>query len=403
MRSPAGHRRTALIAHPGAELYGSDRVMLESVSALVESGWRVVVTTPVPGPLLDEVHARGAETVVLAAPVLRKSALSPAGLVRLGAEAAAGLVRGLRLLRRIRPELLYVSTLTLPTWPVLGRAARLRVLVHVHEAERGARPLVRRALALPLLAAHAVLVNSRFSLDTLALALPALAEKSTVVYNGVPGPPVVTSPRASIDVLRVLYLGRISPRKGVAVAVEALAELRRMGVPATLDLVGAVFPGYEWFEAELRERITDLGLDDEVRLAGFSTEVWTALAAADIVVVPSVVDEPFGNTAVEAVLAARPVIVSRSGGLPEAVAGFAGARVVEPGDSGALASALRDAAGTWNSLRARVARDAEEAADRYSPAGYRRRIADTAERPARRRTGRQETTAARPPASTAVT
>ena len=53
--------QTVLVAHPGAELYGSDRVLLESVSALVVDGWRVVVTVPGSGPLLAAIFERGGE------------------------------------------------------------------------------------------------------------------------------------------------------------------------------------------------------------------------------------------------------------------------------------------------------------------------------------------------------
>ena len=38
--------RTALVAHSGADLYGSDRMLLESVVALRQAGWDVVVTVP---------------------------------------------------------------------------------------------------------------------------------------------------------------------------------------------------------------------------------------------------------------------------------------------------------------------------------------------------------------------
>lgn len=44
---------TVLIAHPSADLYGSDRVMLETVDALVAAGRRVVVTLPADGPLVQ--------------------------------------------------------------------------------------------------------------------------------------------------------------------------------------------------------------------------------------------------------------------------------------------------------------------------------------------------------------
>ena len=38
----AGDPRTVLIANPGADLYGSDRMTIESVKALVSGGYRVL-------------------------------------------------------------------------------------------------------------------------------------------------------------------------------------------------------------------------------------------------------------------------------------------------------------------------------------------------------------------------
>lgn len=53
-------RGLLLVAHPSADLYGSDRVLLESISGLVEDGRRVMVTVPGSGPLVAEFLGRGA-------------------------------------------------------------------------------------------------------------------------------------------------------------------------------------------------------------------------------------------------------------------------------------------------------------------------------------------------------
>lgn len=374
----AGSRRkTVLVAHPGAELYGSDRVMLESVSAFVDDGWRVVTTLPHGGPLVAELASRGTEVVLVPTPVLRKSALRPRGALRLARDTAVGTVQGVRLLRRTRPQVVYVSTVTIPLWSVLARATGRPVLVHVHEAEGSASALVRRVLAFPLLLASRLVVNSSFSVDVLRRSIGRLTRKATVVYNGVPGPTRVEPPR---DVLtgpvRLVYLGRLSPRKGVDVAVEAVRLLAADGCPATLDLVGAVFPGYEWFEDQLRTQIADAGLESSVRLRGFHPEVWPFLAEADVALVPSRVDEPFGNTAVEAVLAARPVVVSATSGLREAAAGYASAQYVTPGDPRALADAVLAVRDRWPELRDAALADAEAAVRRHSPEGYRGQVAE---------------------------
>ncbi|PPF50012.1 glycosyl transferase family 1 [Clavibacter michiganensis] len=368
--------RTVLVAHPSAELYGSDRVLLESVAGLVSAGARTVVTLPSDGPLVDALIGVGAVVHHAPTPVLRKSMLRPRGFAALVGQSVRGLSAGIGLVRRVRPDAVYVNTVTIPLWVVVGRLTRRPVLCHVHEAEGSASRTVGTALALPLALATSVVANSRYSVDVLAKALPRVARRTAVVYNGVPGPADVVPARDTLDGgLRVLYVGRLSDRKGVDVAVEAIVELRDRGELATLDIVGAVFPGYEAYEEQLRTTIRVLGLDDLVTLHGFHADVTPFLAAADACVVPSRVDEPFGNTAVEALLAARPVVVSDTSGLREAAGGYESAQLVPPSDPAALADALQDIATDWDAFRARAIRDRFRAEHRHGPELYRQRIA----------------------------
>ncbi|MFT2710218.1 glycosyltransferase [Clavibacter sp. Sh2126] len=368
--------RTILVAHPSAELYGSDRVLLESVAGLVAAGARTIVTLPSDGPLVDALTGVGAVVHHAPTPVLRKAMLRPRGFASLVGQSARGLTAGIRLVRRTRPDAVYVNTVTIPLWILVGRLTRRPVLAHVHEAEGSASRAVGTALALPLLLATRVVANSRYSVEVLGRALPRVARRAVVVHNGVPGPAAPVPARDALDGgLRVLYVGRLSDRKGVDVAVEAIVELRDRGVPATLEVVGAVFPGYEWYEEQLRTMIRVLGLDALVTLHGFHPDVTPYMAAADACVVPSRVDEPFGNTAVEALLAARPVVVSDTSGLREAAGGYESARLVPPSDPAALADALQDIASDWDAYRARAARDRFRAEHRHGPALYRQRIA----------------------------
>jgi glycosyltransferase involved in cell wall biosynthesis len=366
-----------LLAHASSELYGSDRVFLESVIALREAGWRTVVTLPQDGPLVAAVERAGARVALCPTPVLRKSALRPAGFARLAAESARGLRPMARLLREVRPDLLYVNTVTVPQWFPLARMFRRPVLAHVHEAENDIPAVVRFGLAAPLLAAHTVVVNSAASAAVLRRSVPRLEGRIRLVYNGVPGPAGVPAPApapAPAEPLRLVLVGRVSPRKGTDTAVEAVALLRRDGRKAELDIVGSVFPGYEWFEHALRERIRAEGLTDVVRFNGFHDPVWSAYRATDIALVPSRV-EPFGNTSVEAQLAGVPVIVTRAQGLPETVDDGRFGAVVPPDDPRGLADAVVALADDWAATRERAIAAREHATSRFAPARYRREIA----------------------------
>lgn len=370
--------RTILVAHPSADLYGSDRVLLESVSALCGAGARVVVVLPGDGPLCEELRLRGARVEHCPTPVLRKSHLSPRGLVSLGAEGARGAATAGRLLRALHPDLVIVNTITIPLWLVLARARGIPTLCHVHEAERSISPAVRRGLYAPLLLATRLVTNSRFSLGVLTDTWERLAERTSVLHNGVPGPLRAPEPRASLGEgpVNILYIGRLSPRKGPQVALAAHAHLRDMGHPAHLRLLGSVFPGYEWFEEELHSQVRSLGIADEVEFLGFDTDIWRHFAAADVILVPSTVDEPFGNTAVEAMLARRPLVVSATSGLKEAASGYAAVRRVPPGDVPALARAVVDLVQDWTNVITEVDDDRDLALVRHAPALYRRRFVE---------------------------
>lgn len=367
----ASKAMVVVAAHPNPELYGADRVFLETVAGLVAQGHRVVATLPEAGPLWAELSQRGADVVLCPTPVLRKSARTPGGLLVLAGQSVRGAVKGVAFLRRVRPDVVYVSTVTIPLWLVLARLCRIPALSHVHEAEKSVSRVSKLGLVAPLLLATSIVANSRFSADVLTETMPRLGRKIAVVYNGVPGPPTMTVPRAAaLDPFKVLYVGRLSNRKGVDTLIEAMAAVKARNVDAHLDIVGAVYPGYEWYETQLRELTAALGLADSVSFHGFCPDVWPFLERTDASVVPSRIDEPFGNTAVEAILAGRPLVVSDSAGLREAAAGYLSPQYVAVDRPREIADALEAIHKDWDRFRTDAVADAATAAQRHSVSIY---------------------------------
>nr|WP_240971464.1 glycosyltransferase family 4 protein [Microbispora sp. CL1-1] len=330
--------KRVVIAHPSPDLYGSDRMVLESVRAVANTH-RVLFILPADGPLADRLKEVGAEIMIMPTPVLRKSLLSPSGLLALAWRTLTVLPRMVALLRRQRPTALYVNTITIPLWIVAGRLARVRVVCHAHEAEQYLPSLMRRLLTAPVRLAHHVVANSDVCLRTLVGA-GVSRDHVSVVYNGVPDHDEVKPPREAPQG-RLVVVGRLSPRKGCDVAVRAVALLRARGRDVTLTLVGSVFPGYEWFEEQLR----DLA-DDGVVFAGFQDPVTPFVDDADIVLVPSF-GESFGNVAVEAMLAERPVVASDVQGLDEIIQTGRTGLLIPPGDPQALAAAVESLLDDW--------------------------------------------------------
>ena len=122
-------------------------------------------------------------------------------------------------------------------------------------------------------------------------------------------------------------------------ALDAVAILRDRGVQVQLDICGTAFAGYEYYVDELRARSEEPDLAGSVRLLGYVSPIWSALADVDAMLAPSL-REPFGNAVVEAQLAMRPVIASAALGHLETITDGVTGLLVPPNDPSALAAAL---------------------------------------------------------------
>ena len=184
--NPPTSRPTVLLAHKGAELYGSDRVLLETADALHQADWQVVVTLPQDGRLADELRARAIEVVVCPMVVVRRSHLSGAGPLRLLVETLRSIRPGVRLLRRVQPDIVLVSTVIVPFWLPLARELRIPSIMHVHEAEESAPRAQQIAMTAPMLLARLLIVNSAFTAGVVGASDPSA--RRPVPRGAQPGP-----------------------------------------------------------------------------------------------------------------------------------------------------------------------------------------------------------------------
>jgi len=155
----------------------------------------------------------------------------------------------------------------------------------------------------------------------------------------------------------IAFLGRVSPYKGISVAIEALALLRvEYGIPAKLIVVGPEDGDHGTQMRELAER---MGVAAAVDWHGPATPERAAavLARAHALIIPSTWEEPFGLVTVEGALARVPLVASDVGGIGEAMQSEQHALLFARGDAPAAAAAL-----------ARTLRDTEQTAARVGRA-----------------------------------
>ena len=165
--------------------------------------------------------------------------------------------------------------------------------------------------------------------------------------------------------LRLGYLGRLHSTKGTDHLLERVREL-----PAgsyTLSIGGRGVPEYE---QSLKARSADL----PVTLRG-RVDPTEFLRTVDLLVVPSVWNEPFGRVTVEAFAHGVPVIGSPYGGTAELIRPGETGLLFTPEEPGSLAAAVGELAGDRARLR-RMGRAALADSARYRPAAVAARLVE---------------------------
>lgn len=263
----------------------------------------------------------------------------------------AGLRLGLAGVARRRPfDVLHVHW-AVPSGALLAdrmRAAPSVLSLHGSDVAFGERTRAGRALVRGALRAASAVTGSSDDLVSRAVALGADPVQARTIRYGVdadlfsPGRGEARAETrrglgATDGELLVVGVGRLIEVKGFEHLVDAAARVKgvRVAIVGDGDLRG-----------ELEERSRSLGAPVAFVGARDREGVAEAIAAADVVVVPSVVDrygnvDGLPNTLLEALAGGKPVVATRVGGIPEVVDDGVNGVLVAPGDAASLADALR--------------------------------------------------------------
>lgn len=198
------------------------------------------------------------------------------------------------------------------------------------------------------------------------------AEKSYVLYNGVELPEPV--PARSAEPLVIAAIGQLVQRKGIDVLIEAMPEIVSHHPSVELRIYGERYSvkgeAIEYVEA-ISRRVEELGLENQVRLMGFHSDIQSCWPEIDLLVHPAR-QEPFGRVLLEAAAAGLAIVATDVGGTREMFP-HQEAALVPPDDVASLAAAVSELLGSPELRQSRGQR-ARERAGYFSCAGYAERL-----------------------------
>jgi spore coat protein SA len=251
-----------------------------------------------------------------------------------------------RALAAIAPDIVHHHSRPAGLWLSRNGAPAAKHVISLHSMDYGwafgYASWDRRLFSNGFSASARVLAVSNFICDHARQAYPVVRSKVQTVYNGVDGDRF--KPAGEPDDPPILFVGRVGPRKGVHVLVDAFEQVINKQRPSTrLRIVGPhsywdaqASPYYQALAKRCQDnpRIELLGptFDDAELAAIYRNSACT--------IVPSTFPEACPLTSLEAQASGVPVVVSNAGGLPETVdAGISGL-VVDNGNAVQLGEAV---------------------------------------------------------------
>jgi glycosyltransferase involved in cell wall biosynthesis len=322
----------------GSAAYGGGERYLELLfDHLDPARYRPLLICPEPGPFVERMEKRGVDThLVHLAPLF-----NPIALWRLT-----------RLLVRERVTILQTHGARANFYGrIAGRLAGVPVIISTvhnslkdYESRLFTRWLYATALRLTLSLVHRIICVSDSNRRDLIDECPAAAARIQTVYNGVdlsafPSQPDRKKVREELGIVPgpvLVTIARLTEAKGHRYLLQALPCLLE-----TWPQLCCVFVG----EGELRDQLhrltVELAVERACRFVGVREDIADILAAADVVVLPSL-SEGFPFVLLEALAMGCPVVATRVNGVPELVEDHKTGLLVSARDPQALAAAIRE-------------------------------------------------------------
>jgi glycogen(starch) synthase len=172
-------------------------------------------------------------------------------------------------------------------------------------------------------------------------------QHAEVIYHGIDPAPYRQAAQQcpqteSKESLKVVFVGSLLHHKGVHTAVEAIGRLVQDGfaVPISLDILGAGHPDYE---QQLHQMVRDWRVEDRVTFHKpiDRSELPAFLAQHDVLVLPSIWEEPQARISQEAMAAGLVLVGTLTGGTKEILVDQQNGLAFPPDDAEGLASQLK--------------------------------------------------------------
>lgn len=307
--------KNILFIHSSADLYGSDRTLLNIVKYIDKNKYNLFILLPTSGPLVNELNKlANIKIIIFDFAVLRRKDLNIVGVIKFLNRLKKSYKFLGKFVEKEKIDIVYTNTSVIFCGAIIAKRKHIKSIWHVREIIKNKYENMFISFLLNK-CSDVVVVNSKATGDSLKVP----TKKIRVVYNSVESINSYFPLKHSGKEIVVGMAGRINRWKGQKLFVDVAYIIHKKYPNVIFKIAGDTCLGEEFLRKDLENYIKNKNLSNVVSLIGYVKDMNEFYSSLDIFVLPSIQPEPFGLVITEAMEYGIPVVATNHGGPVEII------------------------------------------------------------------------------------
>ncbi|MDB4240390.1 glycosyltransferase family 4 protein [Flavobacteriaceae bacterium] len=310
-------KKKLLLVHSSNDLYGASKIFLQLIDLLTKNGFDIHVVLPEKGKLDGFLIKKKIKIEYNELGVLRKKYLNPLGLINRLVTNIKAIAFLSKYIKDHSIDLVYTNTSTILCAGIAAKKNGVPSLFHIHEIPTGNKlykflsgKIINRISSKVLTVSESVKKHWLKYIDD---------KKIERIYNGI----IFSKTDSLIQLVRdqddfvITSVARIIPYKGHGYLIDIADELIKKSIKFKFLIVGDTLSSYLSYEKSVKQKVRDLGLEDQIKFLGFRNDISGILKQSDLFIHPAIAPDPLPTVLFESLHNDLPSVATNLGGAIE--------------------------------------------------------------------------------------
>ena len=322
-------KKNILLLHSSNDLYGASKIFLQLIDLFISKDFNVHVVLPERGKLDDFLNKKDITVSYHELGVLRKKYLNPLGLINRLVTNLKAIKFLSNYIKNYSIDLVYTNTSTILCGGIAAKKNGVPSLFHIHEIPTGNKfyqffsgKIINKISSKVLTVSNSVKSHWLKNINE---------NKIERIYNGIVFENIDSLNKLEIDQdnFVITSVARLIPYKGHKYLIDIADELVKKSTKFKFLIVGDTLSSYVSYEKSVKQKVIDLGLEDQIKFLGFREDVSSILKQSDLFIHPAISPDPLPTVLFESLHNDLPSVATNLGGAIE---------ILDNGNNGLLIS-----------------------------------------------------------------